>query len=152
MTDEQIRDINEKISAWFESGRVVADSNGCWVWRGARDRQGYGFVKVSGFQWRAHRLAYHLQVGPIPDGFTIDHLCRNASCIRPEHLEAVTNKTNVLRGIGISAENARKTHCKRGHLLSPENLIKHSRQRVCKTCHLQGQKDRRERERHQRAN
>lgn len=144
-------ELNEKISAWFESGRIAEASSGCWVWQKAKDRQGYGFIKVNGFQWRAHRLSYHLCIGSIPEGMTIDHLCRNSSCVRPDHLEAVSNKENVLRGVGISANNARKTHCKRGHLLSPDNLIKHSRQRVCKACHLQSQKERRAQQ-HQRTN
>jgi len=37
-------------------------------------------------------------VGPVPDGLELDHLCRNRYCVNPHHLEAVSHRTNVLRG------------------------------------------------------
>ena len=68
----------------------------------------------------AHRFAYETFVGPIPEGLTIDHLCRIRHCVNPEHLEAVTDRVNILRGEGISAQHARATHCPQGH---PYDLI-----------------------------
>jgi hypothetical protein len=67
---------------------------------------------------------------------TLDHLCRNKACVNPAHLEPVTNRENVLRGVGLSAENARKTHCKRGHPLSGDNVVvsKGGRKRRCVAC------------------
>lgn len=85
---------------------------------------------------RAHRLSYEAHKGKIPKGLTIDHLCRNTICINPEHLEAVTNKENVLRGISFSAINAKKTHCLKGHPFSGKNLLilKNSKGRWCRIC------------------
>lgn len=81
-----------------------------------------------------HRIAYELAVGPIPVGLVIDHLCRNHSCINPEHLEPVTNVENVMRGESAWARNARKTHCKRGHEFTDENTIRRNGTRSCRQC------------------
>ena len=83
----------------------------------------------------AHRLIYAWTHGYIPEGLVIDHLCRNGLCINVEHLEAVTNVENVMRGEGVCAKNARKTHCKRGHILSLENIYNRANgRRDCKLC------------------
>jgi hypothetical protein len=108
----------------------------CWEWRGARDPNGYGTFtvarKVTHF---AHRYAYELFVGPIPEGLVIDHLCRNRGCINPTHMEPVTNAENVLRGEGPTAVNARKTHCKRGHPFDDVNTYVYAKGRACRMCH-----------------
>ncbi|MBT2412652.1 HNH endonuclease [Streptomyces sp. ISL-12] len=67
------------------------------LWTGSTD-QGYGRLRFRGRLVRAHRFSYELNVGPIPDGHQVDHLCRTPSCVRPDHLEAVTQRENVLRG------------------------------------------------------
>lgn len=69
----------------------------CWLWTGATTPNGYGRLTVDGIGWLAHRLAYEVWVGPIPDGMHLDHLCRVRLCIRPEHLEAVTQTENNRR-------------------------------------------------------
>lgn len=111
----------------------------CWLWTGYRKAsQGYGFFYVSMSEpiVTAHRFSYRLNVGPIPAGLQIDHLCRNKGCVNPSHLEAVTSRENTLRGIGISALNALKTHCPQGHPYSFENtLVDAKRKRYCRTCH-----------------
>lgn len=108
----------------------------CWIWQGTLDKNGYGVLSVGASNaLYVHRYAYERFVGPIPHGLTLDHLCRTPACCNPAHLEAVTYKTNTLRGEGVSAENARKTHCLHGHLLTGENLyIAVSGARVCKAC------------------
>lgn len=91
----------------------------------------------------AHRHAYEQVFGPIPNGLVIDHLCRNGLCVNPEHLEAVTDKVNILRGMGIPAVNSRKTHCKNGHELIPENCWNRKGRRACKICDKEYQKAKR---------
>lgn len=109
---------------------------GCWEWTGKRVNWGYGVVSWEGRFRAAHRVAYELAVGPIPPGLTIDHLCRNRLCCRPEHLEAVTNIENVMRGNGPAAVNARKTHCPKGHPYDAANTARRSNgDRHCRACY-----------------
>lgn len=75
---------------------VILD-DGCWEWGGSRLRSGYGNLHHEGRTLLAHRAFYELLVGPIPEGFQIDHLCRNPPCVRPDHLEAVTQAENLRR-------------------------------------------------------
>ena len=95
---------------------------GCWEWHAYLDRDGYGTFWLDGTNRRAHRVAYEIYIGPIPDGLELDHLCRNRACVRPDHLEPVTSQVNNLRGEGPAAAFARATHCVKGHLLDGENL------------------------------
>lgn len=90
-------------------------NSGCWLWTACANELGYGFFTWKGYSERAHRVAYELFVGPIPEGTELDHLCRLPSCVNPQHLEAVTHRVNMLRGYGVSGRNARKTHCPKGH-------------------------------------
>lgn len=86
----------------------------------------------------AHRVAYEQAYGKIPESLVIDHLCRNGLCVNPYHLEAVDNITNVMRGEGAPARNARKTHCYKGHEFTPDNThISPQNRRICKTCRRQ---------------
>ncbi len=118
----------------------------CWEWDTARP-DGYGGLRVDGSAVLVHRFAYELLVAPIPEGFEIDHLCRNRLCANPAHLQAVDHRTNVLRGIAVTAANALKTVCIRGHEFTPENTYEQPSRpgtRRCKRC----ERDRRvERER-----
>jgi hypothetical protein len=117
----------------------------CWLWTGARLPLGYGQFVTTGNRL-AHRFAYEHFVGPIPDGLTIDHLCRNPSCVNPAHMEAVTIQVNLSRGTSGPANNARKTHCLRGHELAGPNLMMNGKYRQCRTCRNEAQ-NRRYRER-----
>ena len=116
----------------------VDRTEGCWQWLAARNAYGYGVIGIPGTHRTqlVHRLAYETWVGPIPDGLDLDHLCRNRACVRPEHLEPVTRRTNLLRGEGITARNAAKTHCPQRHPYSGRNLIIRSGRRRCRTCDL----------------
>ena len=104
----------------------------CWTWRGSKTNEGYGTLAVAGRTVYAHRLSYETFVGPIPPDKQIDHLCRNRACVRPDHMEVVTRKENILRGESPTAKNARKMTCPRGHPLTPlANGYRHCQ--VCKT-------------------
>lgn len=104
----------------------------CWLWLGGLDKDGYGHFKVNKKTIQAHRFSYEHHKGPIPDGLVIDHLCRNPSCVNPEHLEAVTHKENLNRGIH---RNSIKTHCKNNHKFTPENThVDKNGWRYCREC------------------
>lgn len=110
----------------------------CWLWTSALDNHGYGAFTLPGKTAKAHRYAYELLVGPIPDGLTLDHVkargCRHRHCVNPAHLEPVSRGVNTMRGASPLAINARKTHCKNGHEFTPENTIVRPSGRRCRTC------------------
>lgn len=109
----------------------VKKTESCWIWTAYLNAQGYGQLAVSrGNLQLAHRVAYELIVGAIPDGLVLDHLCRVRNCVNPGHLEPVTQAENMRRGM-----IATKTHCKWGHLLSGENLYRAPNgNRRCRQC------------------
>jgi len=102
---------------------------------------GYDEVVVSGKRWLAHRLSYEINVGPIPAGMVIDHVCHNIDldcvgvcphrrCINPRHLDVVTRARNALTGRSPSAQHARQEFCIRGHPFE----VKSDGKRYCYTC------------------
>lgn len=95
----------------------VEKTDECWNWTASRNKDGYGQFKVQGSNLSlAHRFAYEQLVGPIPEGLTIDHLCRNRACVRPAHLEAVPMEENHRRGRpGRFGGRQKQPYCKRGH-------------------------------------
>jgi hypothetical protein len=107
----------------------------CWVWTSALNTKGYAQIGFKGRQPLVHVLVYGWEKGEIPSGYECDHLCRNRACVRPSHIEPVTRRDNILRGIGLAAENYRKTHCCNGHEYSKENTyIRPYGGRDCRIC------------------
>jgi len=116
----------------------VDKTDTCWNWTAYLNEDGYSKFRLNGKHRFGHRVAYEWFVVPIPDGLTIDHLCRNRKCVNPSHLEVVTHKENVLRGTAPSAQHAVKTHCPRGHEYNEENTFfkTGSKGRGCRQCRL----------------
>ena len=118
--------------------RISKQPGGCWLWQGALNPRGYGNIRYENKSHKAHRFIYEQLVGPIPEGLTLDHLCRVTNCVNPEHLDPCTMAENIRRGTKAS-----QTHCKRGHEFTEENtVIKSNGTRRCRTCHNDQQRDR----------
>jgi hypothetical protein len=115
----------------------------CWHWVGATLPKGYGQFGHREFPGDkpkviyAHRASYELYKGRIPEGYEIDHLCKNTGCCNPDHLEAVTPLENNRRSNSVAATHFRKTHCVNGHEFTPDNTRlrgKDKQWRACKEC------------------
>jgi hypothetical protein len=123
--------------------KVVRDPDSeCWFWTGGT-AFGYGNFWLNRKGRMAHRVSYELNVGPIPEGLQIDHLCRTPLCVNPAHLEPVTIRENLMRGWGVSARNAAKTHCPRGHEYAVHGRVKIEGSRECRVCKADLQRQRR---------
>lgn len=137
----------------------MVTESGCWIWTGHIDRGGYARLNTWDYERRvkgpllsAHRFSYETFVGPIPEGMGLDHLCRVRCCVNPRHLEPVTHRENVMRGLAptvsrvaaIAAKLAR-THCKWGHPFTRENVRIYRNRRNCIACSNNRRRERRAR-------
>ncbi|WP_374935540.1 HNH endonuclease signature motif containing protein [Streptomyces sp. SM13] len=134
----------------------------CWIWTGIVDQYGYGKLRDGAHLGSAHRISHELFVGLIPEGLQVDHLCHNADddcaggdgclhrrCVNPAHLEAVTKRTNLLRGKTIVALAASRTHCPKGHPYDEGNtVVQGDGKRRCRACRQAAARRRPKRERH----
>ena len=147
--------------AFFARVKICSKTH-CWNWKGMKTVAGYGsFSFLSEKRIYAHRFSYESFVESIPKGLVLDHLCRNPSCVNPDHLEPVTQKENCIRGVAPkilldwlnskSADERRlhakragdasgaikraKTHCVKGHMLDEENTaLTKLGHRFCRQC------------------
>lgn len=121
--------------------KVYAAPCGCWLWTGAKASTGYGNFMVSKRppRWqKAHRYLYEQLCGPIADELVMDHLCRTPLCVSLFHLEPVTPKVNINRGVG----HGKETHCPHGHEYSTENTYRDRKnRRYCRACRRQRDPD-----------
>jgi hypothetical protein len=137
----------------FEFWERIDTSGDCWIWTGAKDRYGYGYIHknsglVSGWK-NIHRLIYQVMISDIPSGLFVCHRCDNPPCCNPEHLFLGTiqdnnrdrdqkKRTNIAAAVAARvAKQLARTHCSKGHDLTPENTIfgkKDHRHRTCREC------------------
>lgn len=113
--------------------------SGCWEWVGQTSDRGYGYVRLNGRMRRVHRVVYEALVGDIPEGLTLDHLCRVRRCVNPAHLEPVTQAENTRRAVinvGRAGMKLKpRTHCPKGHPYNEANTATaHNGKRRCKAC------------------
>ncbi len=116
-----------------------AGPDGCWPWTAYRKPNGYGQFGIDRKRRGAyaHRVSYEIAHGrPIPKGRVIDHLCRNRACVNPAHMEVVTQRENIKRGLRHTLKELRKaSHCGRGHEFTPANTSRRKDgQRQCRAC------------------
>lgn len=140
----KLRPIKERFEA-----KVVRLANGCWQWTGFVDKNGYGHLATSRRKHiRAHIYSFEAKHGPVPDGLQLDHTCRNRWCCNPDHLEAVTQRVNIMRGQAPSVLIHNTGKCKRGHEMTPANTVRHKRGCVayCKACYNERRARKREAE------
>lgn len=106
-------------------------NTGCWLWLGgvAGSKAPYPAMRRAGRHY-VHRFVYEFLVGSIPSGLTIDHLCRQTTCVNPAHLEPVTPTENNRRGQSATMRASLANTCIKGHLLTTQT---HG-SRVCLTC------------------
>lgn len=131
---------------------LVKKTDGCWIWIGRKDKDGYGRLMIAGKLVRAHRAVWAFVNGPIPDGLQVLHDCPdgdNPACCNPVHLWLGTNADNMAdrdakgrqaKGVSHWTRNGRnkpiplKTHCKHGHAFSGDNLVIYNGVRSCRAC------------------
>lgn len=119
-----------------EHSSLTKDAGQCWVWTGwvgGAKSHPYGRFNVFGSASQAHRISLQEFGVIVPPDLVVDHLCRNTLCVRPNHLEVVTQDENMKRGTRASG-----THCKNGHEYTPDNTRIQTRGdkrvRLCRTC------------------
>lgn len=108
----------------------------CWIWTGSMQGNGYGRFAANSERYMAHRVAYSLVKGPIPDKLDIHHTCGNTLCCNPAHLQPLDRKTHLADNTeaGVAYINKHKTQCSNGHPFTEENTYWHEGHRQCKIC------------------
>jgi hypothetical protein len=129
----------------FWTYAAAPSDEACWEWTGGLDRRGYGMFWSGAQGVRAYRWLYERMVGAVPAGMHLDHLCRNTKCVNWHHLEVVTPRENIMRGEGVAARFAARTHCDQGHPFSGDNLIVSTDRRGyvrrrCRVCAVEAQR------------
>lgn len=144
-------ELTASVRARLQAGLMLEDrgyETPCLIWKKGKIPSGYGMMWVKNRNRGVHVVAYVANIGPVPEGLVVDHLCNQADCANPAHLEAKTQRENVLRGRGITAKHAKQSHCLNGHAFDERNtLVKYRRDgsfvgRRCRACHNKMERDR----------
>lgn len=148
--------LRKKTAVMRLAEKVKVAENGCWLWTGTRLKDGYGLIWVDGKNVFAHRFAYQISYGPIPEGMEIDHTCHGIDqscaggpscihrpCVNPSHLEAVPHHVNILRG-RLWLVSGGKTHCPHGHPYIEGNIYRTAGERRCRLCSIAASRKQRE--------
>lgn len=132
----QRRIVGDDKARFMAKVAVGPNADDCWMWTATINASGYGSFSFGKRASLAHRAAYEMFVGPIPDELEIDHLCSVRACVNFRHLEVVTHAENVRRTAQRNAIADDRTHCVIGHELTPENTrMSGQGARTCLTCH-----------------
>lgn len=127
--------MKEAILERFHQSISPEPNTGCWYWMNGCERTGYGQFCHSGKVWKAHRLSFAHYHRALEPGEVVHHKCEIPFCVNPDHLQATSQRDNVLLGNAPAAIQARQTHCMRGHELSGENLfVTTDGRRQCLDC------------------
>jgi hypothetical protein len=110
----------------------IDKTDGCWLWKSAIARNGYGVFRLAGKTVYAHRLSFAIHRGSPSPLLVIDHLCRTRNCVNPDHLRELDRGENVSIGRSVLRE---RTHCANGHEFTDFNTRRESGRRVCRVCH-----------------
>ncbi len=111
------------------SSKVTYEGD-CHLWNGPLDKDGYGTFYFRRRSRRAHRVAYYFGRGDIPTGLVVDHICKARACVKLSHLRTLTARENTMGGVGVGAQNAKRTHCLQGHIFDRF----YGKQRYCSVC------------------
>ena len=127
----------------FDEKWMPEPNTGCWLWVASIGSHGYGQIHANGYPVLAHRLSYEMHRETIPEGMTIDHLCRQKVCVNPDHMETVTLAENLRRAdhkAGIPKGRYKATHCAKGHsYLITAKFNRSERRRYCSVCYRDNQ-------------
>lgn len=115
--------------------KVKIEQSGCWTWQASKMKTGYGKFSTNNGWLLAHRVSFSIFNNVEFDNLLIDHMCRNRSCVNPDHLRAVTFKQNTTENsTSVAAVNKIKTHCLRGHKYDEQNTVIRKNGRECRAC------------------